>query len=329
MTSTTKTPPQSELPHITAVFVCDDALQVTSARDDQGITSVEEVLSEQSLVAFGEAVRALEHAQVVTLALTGAHVFTYRKLWCLERTTRGVAVFILPAPTRAPSQRARYTDYASKMSHDLRSPIRKVTTFAQLLGRKLGLDDASKEAKYLRTILENADQAQHVTEAFIAYTDIVSGADVRPKAVALSKLLELSLKTARHRPETIDTLALPDVNVHVDLDFMSAALGAIVSNAVCFCPPGVPSQLTISAQVQGDCVTMSFEDNGQGVSADQLVAVFEPFYKTPSPRKIPTHGLGLAYAKEVLRAHGASIWIDPEPESGATVWVSLPYEEMR
>ena len=102
----------------------------------------------------------------------------------------------------------------------------------------------------------------------------------------------------------------------------------IIANARSFSPPG--GAIRLSARRDGDWVEVAVEDDGPGIPADKLAAIFDRFYsERPAGEKFGTHsGLGLSIAKQIVEAHDGVIFAEnrgaPDHPTGARFTVRLP-----
>ena len=114
------------------------------------------------------------------------------------------------------------------------------------------------------------------------------------------------------------------VQVEADAVFLRQALVNIIHNAVKYSPAGE----TISVCVRNSDSTVCIEigDHGPGIPLEDQAKVFDRFYRVDKARwrESGGTGLGLAIAKWVVQAHGGSITLDSEPNSGSTFRITLP-----
>ena len=98
----------------------------------------------------------------------------------------------------------------------------------------------------------------------------------------------------------------------------------VIRNAVKFTRPG--SQVSVTARVDAAsaCLTCTVEDQGQGVPADMVEAIFEPFARVAGSENVQGVGLGLAIAQRAFALHGGSIRAETRPGSGLTMVMVLP-----
>jgi signal transduction histidine kinase len=120
----------------------------------------------------------------------------------------------------------------------------------------------------------------------------------------------------------VDVPADQEVTTRADPDRLAQVVANLVENALGF----ARSRVTVGTHTHGADVLVAVEDDGPGISADDLPHVFEPFYRSKAPpaRRLGT-GLGLAIVRELVAAMGGSVRVDPAPAgSGTRVVVNLP-----
>jgi len=107
---------------------------------------------------------------------------------------------------------------------------------------------------------------------------------------------------------------------------MKQVLYNIISNALKYSPEG--GQVTFSIKEEESRIIVSVKDQGVGIPKENIGKIFDRFYRVDKARtrKLGGTGLGLAIAKEMVNAHGGSIWATSEEGKGTTIAFSLPYE---
>ena len=83
--------------------------------------------------------------------------------------------------------------------------------------------------------------------------------------------------------------------------------------------------LRIRTEIVGESVAVAFIDGGQGISAEQIGQIFEPYYTT----KEQGSGLGLMIVQQIVREHGGTMEIESDEGHGTTVRIKLPLQERR
>ncbi len=99
----------------------------------------------------------------------------------------------------------------------------------------------------------------------------------------------------------------------------------IISNALKYSPEG--GTVTYRLRDRGELLEISVSDQGMGIPKEKtLIKIFERFYRVDKARsrQMGGTGLGLAIAKEMIEAHGGSIWAKSEEGKGTTIYFTLP-----
>ncbi len=101
-------------------------------------------------------------------------------------------------------------------------------------------------------------------------------------------------------------------------------LDNVLENACKYSEPGTP--ITVRVWSEPGAVALAVEDCGDGIPADDLPRVFEPFYRAESARRLGRAGvgLGLAVARRIAATHGGTITVESEPGRGSRFVVRLP-----
>ncbi|WP_409290853.1 cell wall metabolism sensor histidine kinase WalK [Peribacillus sp. SCS-37] len=120
---------------------------------------------------------------------------------------------------------------------------------------------------------------------------------------------------------------LPDkaIFVEIDEDKITQIIDNIISNALKYSPEGGQIRFRVR-ELEGE-IEISIKDQGMGIPKDNVVKVFERFYRVDRARsrKLGGTGLGLAIAKEMVTAHEGKIWAESEEGKGTAIFFTLPY----
>jgi len=121
----------------------------------------------------------------------------------------------------------------------------------------------------------------------------------------------------------IEVLAPDDLPpVRVDSELIQVVLTHLLDNALKYSPPANP--ITIGARLSEDKVIVYLADKGQGIGEDEQGQIFEKFYRGKNERHLKGTGMGLAIAREILRAHGEDISLSSSPGNGSEFSFGLP-----
>jgi NtrC-family two-component system sensor histidine kinase KinB len=111
-------------------------------------------------------------------------------------------------------------------------------------------------------------------------------------------------------------------NVRGDDNKITWVLTNLISNALRYTPSG--GHINLSAESFGSSVQISVSDDGPGIPYEYQSKIFDKFVQVKSDKAVGGSGLGLAICKEIVRAHGGTIWVDSVPGSGSRFTFTLP-----
>jgi two-component system sensor histidine kinase KdpD len=149
---------------------------------------------------------------------------------------------------------------------------------------------------------------------------------IRRRTLPVSDLIQSSLSRMKNaldgRPVEVE---LPDdvSQLSADPELASLALRQLIGNAVKYSPPA--STIGISVAESDSMITVKVVDEGPGIPASELNAIFERFYRGSRAREsLPGMGLGLSIARDIANAHGGSLKAENRPSGGAQFVLILP-----
>jgi two-component system sensor histidine kinase KdpD len=110
--------------------------------------------------------------------------------------------------------------------------------------------------------------------------------------------------------------------VFVDAGLVGMVIAHLIDNAAKYSTPGSP--ILIGAGVSESSVIVHVTDQGPGITADEQSRIFGKFYRGTQGQHLKGTGMGLAIAREIIRAHGEDIWVRSSPGKGSEFCFSLP-----
>jgi two-component system phosphate regulon sensor histidine kinase PhoR len=143
-------------------------------------------------------------------------------------------------------------------------------------------------------------------------------------SVVKETLARLSPQLERKQLRISSILAADLPSVQADRERIQQVIGNILHNAIKFTSAG--GQISVSTAIAGKSVITSITDTGIGISKEDLVHIFERFFKADKSRTHEGSGLGLAIAKHIVQAHNGKIWVESQEGRGSTFAFSLPIE---
>ena len=219
-------------------------------------------------------------------------------------------------------------DIIGIVSHDLRNPVNavKMLTGAILRGER-DAELPHDVVEYSTIIGQAAEQMDSLIRDLLDVTKVEAGrmkVEALPTDVgellrdALGTLIPVAAaKSIELRLTAADSLPV----VGVDRERIRQALSNLIGNSVKFSPAG--SQITLSATLLGHDVVISVNDEGPGMSEDQLAHAFDRFWQSRRTDREGA-GLGLAITRGIIEAHGGRIWAESKVGEGSTFHFTLP-----
>jgi signal transduction histidine kinase len=215
--------------------------------------------------------------------------------------------------------------FAYIASHDLQEPLRKVSSFAQLLASQYqGKLDADAN-EFIGYMVDGAQRMQILIQNLLAYSRL--GRKGRPFALVDGNAV---LKQALVNLQT----ALEDSGAVITCDPLPSMLGDevqlvqlfqnLIGNAIKFCGAAKPT-IQIRAEAAGSAWTFFVRDHGIGIEPQFAERIFIIFQRLHTREEYPGTGIGLAFCKKIVQRHGGRIWLEPQPGQGATFCFTLPH----
>ncbi len=203
--------------------------------------------------------------------------------------------------------------------HELRTPLTALRTNIELLGRARGLSDRQRSELIAAANAEVKDLSLLVGEVVDLASDRYAEGPV--EEVALDEVVASSVDRAERRFDAELQLLADSSRVRGRPAALSRAVDNLIDNALKWGANGGPIEVTVSSG------RVAVRDHGPGIDADDQDQVFDRFYRSASARSMPGSGLGLSIVKQVIDAHGGSVFVEDAPGGGAIVGFELVVSE--
>jgi signal transduction histidine kinase len=235
----------------------------------------------------------------------------------LAATRRGVIAFV--------TQRERLENlatlgrFSAQMAHDLKNPIAALKGAAQYLKEEHARGQSwNDKGEFLDLLLEQVERLDRVVSTYQRLGRVEPLQQPLDLNQLVASVLSLQAFTGRPEVELRRELATDLPRCSGDWDLLANALENLVRNAFEAMPRG--GTLTVRTQVEGTGVVLSVEDTGEGMNARTRERAFDDFYTT----KATGSGLGLAFVRRVVEAHGGQVTLTSHEGRGTVVRVRLP-----
>jgi len=220
-------------------------------------------------------------------------------------------------------------DFTANVSHELRTPLAAIKAFAETL-HEGAAEDPEHRAEFIQEIESNADRMTRLVDDLLTLSTLDSKARSRAlESVDLMRVaaeVTATLKPLASRKELgLRLEPFHDIPpVRGDRGQLKQVLTNLLDNAVKYTPE--KGLVRVSASCAESRVTVSVQDTGPGIPAEDLPRIFERFYRVDKARsrELGGTGLGLAIVKHIVEAHGGSVAVESRPGAGSTFRFTLP-----
>lgn len=220
-------------------------------------------------------------------------------------------------------------DMAAMLYHDLRSPLGNLVSSLELLRTVVPPDPTS--SSILEIALNAVARLQRMINSLLDIHRLEAGRPVSERAVVqVNDLLRKAAEdvrmilTAREQSLELQDEAASAL-VQVDAEMIGRVLVNLLENASKFSPS--QSQIVLGAQIQEGqpaCVRFWVRDQGPGIAPADQERIFEKFTSLTRSEKARGLGIGLAFCRLAVQAHGGKIGVESQPAQGATFFFTLP-----
>lgn len=215
-------------------------------------------------------------------------------------------------------------ELAAGVAHEINNPIGIITAYAEYLKKNCAPGDPHFED--FDTIHKEARRCENIVAELLSYARPAASSKLPTDLRKLNdEVLEfLFRRTAREEVQITKEYAENVPMLTIDANQIKQALMNIYLNArQAMTTPGGQLKITIKADLEKNMVRQKIEDNGCGISPEELKRVFDPFFTT-RPKGT---GLGLAITKRILESHGGVVMMESQPGKGTSVEVAIPYDQ--
>jgi len=217
--------------------------------------------------------------------------------------------------------------FSYSVSHDLRAPLRNITGFMELLGKRVRALGEKESDRYLDIVISEAKRMADLIDDLLTFSR-VGRTELKLQEVRLDELLtEVRRECASElRGRSIDWRISPLPPAFGDRNLVRQALVNLVSNAVKFTRKQPDAIIEIGAKLipgSPEMVVYHIRDNGAGFNPQYIEKLFRVFQRLHTPRDFEGTGIGLANVKRIITRHGGRVWAEGAVNQGATFYFTL------
>ncbi len=218
-------------------------------------------------------------------------------------------------------------EFVSNAAHELRNPIAGISGAIEVL-RAGAKDDLNARDHFLARLSEDVERVTRLTDSLLTLARIEAVGKETRKALDVGITIEEAAQAVAP-PDGIDVKldVEGDVVAQGDPVLLRQVLIGLLTNAFKNTPP--PGVVTLRARRGRDSeVLIEVSDTGTGIAAEEVVRVFERFYRGSGSLEQEGFGLGLSIAKRMVDVMEGEMGVESKVGTGSTFWVRLPVAEV-
>jgi len=221
-------------------------------------------------------------------------------------------------------------EFVATVSHELRTPLTAIKGALELVQSGVMGAYPAEVGQLLDMAAQNADALSRLINDLLDVERLAQGklslsASVQPLLPLVEQARSLAQPLLREKALTLAVNTEdPGLHVRVDGDRLVQVFKNLLSNAIKFSP--VDGRISVDISRRQDHVRISVSDEGEGIPADFMPRLFQPFTQADGSdqRAAGGSGLGLAISQGLIERMGGRIHAESEPGQGATFIIELP-----
>jgi len=216
-------------------------------------------------------------------------------------------------------------DFAYVASHDMKEPLRMVSSYVSLLKKRYHGKLDSDADEFIDFATSGAAQMQKLIEDLLAFSRVGTkgGEFVESDTRQIIDRIIANLKfKIADKKAVINAAALPVIRA--DTMQLEQVFINLISNSLKFAAEGVPLRIEIGAEMKDKTWLFSISDNGIGIDTQYFEKIFVIFQKLHPKEQYEGTGVGLAICRKIVERHGGRIWVESELGRGSTFFFTIP-----
>lgn len=221
----------------------------------------------------------------------------------------------------------KLNNFTSVAAHDLKSPIRTMASYSQLLLMRNKDKFEEKDREMLNFVSSNARRLTTMIDDLLSFSkindDLGPSEDVNVQNIV--EIIQSNLQSSlKENNASIKVLSYLD-NVKAHKSLLTQLFQNLIANGIKFKREGVNPVITINKVKQDEeTITYSIADNGIGIAPEYHEKIFTIFQRLHNNNDFEGSGIGLSTCKSIVDFYGQEIWLESEPGKGTTFFFRLP-----
>lgn len=259
---------------------------------------------------------------------------SYRFISVLMRNNQGEMEKMAVGTDITPDEEVKkvHRTFISNVSHDLRTPLAAIDQYVNIMMDGLAGELTEDQRSYLDIIKRSSFRLRSLVENLIDANNILSGYfKLKMQVMNVREILDIVLGRLQSQADDKGIalqVQVPDdlPPVYADAERIAQVIANIAGNSIKFTEQGmIQIRAGFMPGTEGR-VIISVEDTGIGVPREDLGKIFELFYRVEKDQVYVEEGagLGLAISREIVRAHGGTLWAESMEGMGSAFHFTLP-----
>jgi two-component system, NtrC family, sensor histidine kinase KinB len=220
-------------------------------------------------------------------------------------------------------------DLNAMVYHDLRGPLGSINAVIHKLGETLRGHENPLVLKILQLGLRSTQQLSRLVDSLLDIQRLEEGKSILNSQTSevhllLTDALQLVLPLAADAKISIDLDIVKMPLAHLDTDMITRVVINLLENAIKYTPEG--GKIVLSATMRGHEMLISIGDNGPGIPNEMRLRIFDKFSRVKYKNAPKGVGLGLAFCRLAVEAHGGRIWVESDGRNGSEFKFTLPLD---
>lgn len=217
--------------------------------------------------------------------------------------------------------------FGSSAAHDLRTPLRAITGFAELLLEHRTNELSPEVKRYLRLIHAGSTEMSQLVHDLLSFSRL-GRQELARKTVNVTTLCRDVLKDFESElgGRKVEIAVSPLPEAYADPALLRVVFVNLISNALKYSRARTPAKVTIGVTTgrEGKGQAIFVKDNGVGFDMRDSGKLFGVFQRLHHAHEFEGTGVGLATVRRIIERHGGQIWAEAAPDQGATFYFTLP-----
>lgn len=285
-------------------------------KNEKRINDILNILLQYTLMDFSEKISVSEEGDELDAIIVGINTLSEElvsHIRQVEDTNKQLA-----------SVNKELESFTYSVSHDLRSPLRAIGGYANIIREDYGhlLDDEGK--RLLGVIQYNTKRMGTLIDDLLAFSRLgrkdIQKSVVNMKELCQGVMIELS-KAVKHNAE----VRIGDLHAAMaDYSLISQVMANLISNAVKYSSKAQNPIVEITSEQKDGAIIYTVKDNGTGFDMKYVHKLFGVFQRLHTQEEFEGTGVGLAIVQRIVHKHGGEVGAESQLGKGATFYFSLP-----